>query len=106
MSLPEAPYDPYLGELVRHVEPGQAAEWRTNRPFAGTMGHMSMVRGHSSVYFVWQGEDGRRWPMHAADLTALIQSGTAIAGGSCTAVWEVSKRRLEYGIRLAPGGVQ
>lgn len=107
MHFPESSYD--FTNAVR-MEVGYGWEvpprtidpdWRPNVPFAKTLRLTETRRGRSAAYFIWRDEDDREFPMFITDMLALVQSGVAIAGGTVTTRWMVTKRGANYGIRHA-----
>lgn len=107
MHFPENSYD--YSDAVR-LETGYGWEvpprtvtpdWRPNVPFAKTLRLVETRRGRSAAYFIWHDEDGREFPMFISDMLGLVQSGVAIAGGTVTTRWMVTKRGANYGIRHA-----
>lgn len=107
MHFPESRMD--YSEAVRldvghgwKVPPREVGpDWRPNVPFAATLRLVDTRRGRSAAYFIWYDETGAEFPMFITDMLALVQSGVAIAGGTVSTRWMVTKRGANYGIRHA-----
>ncbi|MGH7238777.1 MAG: hypothetical protein ACREHG_01795 [Candidatus Saccharimonadales bacterium] len=100
----KAPFD-LKGNLMSFPEPIYANErlnqpdWRDVGTFEETLEYVDYTRGRSSVNFIWRDvRSGREYPMFVTDLDSIM---TNICVGRLRATWEIGKRGMNYGIRIA-----
>lgn len=86
-------------ERIYHQGHFTEPEWKPNIPFAAKLYLDSMCRGRSAAYFMWQNEQGIKFPMFMSDMLNVIQK-SIIENGWVDGIWQVIKKGQNYGIQL------
>lgn len=94
---PIVPFDEY-GNMLDY--PAYDSVMRPVQPFDARMTLVGAERGRSAARFLWQDEQGRRWPMFLTDMLDLIQRGEILEGSTRVERWTVRKRGMNYGLAL------
>lgn len=72
--------------------------WETNEPFTATMRLVTFQRGRSAARFVWEDQNGTKYPMFMSGMEDLVKNSVIEHGEVHESRWIVVRRGENYGI--------
>lgn len=98
-KITEAPWDD-KGNLLHFPDNWLIRQviWKPIESFKATLVLVGRFRGNSAAYFIWEDENGCRYPMFMFDIDELIMN-TTIDHGTVSGTWIPKRRGQNFGIR-------